>query len=41
MPIDWRSEYLANLHEAELRNPVNKDLVSACSYLSQQLPSYR
>ncbi|KAK6197813.1 hypothetical protein LQW54_010519 [Pestalotiopsis sp. IQ-011] len=39
MPVDWRSEYLANLHEAELRNPVNKDLVSACSQLADRVAS--
>ncbi|KAK9781833.1 putative Autophagy-related protein 16 [Seiridium cardinale] len=36
---DWRSQYLANLHEAELRNPVNKDLVAACSQLADRVAS--
>ncbi|KAI5863269.1 autophagy protein 16 [Durotheca rogersii] len=30
---DWRSDYLASLREAESSNPVNKDLVEACSQL--------
>lgn len=28
---DWRSDYLTSLQEAERNNPVNKDLVTACS----------
>ncbi|KAH6654311.1 autophagy-related protein 16 [Truncatella angustata] len=39
MPVDWRSEYLANLHEAELRSPVNKDLVATCSQLADRIAS--
>lgn len=27
----WRDEYLANLQEAERNNPVNRDLVEACT----------
>ncbi|KAI1854769.1 hypothetical protein JX266_000887 [Neoarthrinium moseri] len=34
---DWRNQYLANLHEAERNNPVNKDLVSACSQLADRV----
>ncbi|ETS80580.1 Autophagy protein 16 [Pestalotiopsis fici W106-1] len=34
---DWRSQYLANLHEAEFRNPINKDIVSACSQLADRV----
>ncbi|KAI3337188.1 autophagy protein 16 [Xylariaceae sp. AK1471] len=30
---DWRDGYLASLQEAERNNPVNKDLVEACSQL--------
>ncbi|KAL7626555.1 autophagy protein 16, interacts with Atg12p-Atg5p [Parahypoxylon ruwenzoriense] len=30
---DWRSDYLTGLQEAERNNPVNKDLVEACSQL--------
>lgn len=34
---DWRSQYLANLHEAEFRNPINKDIVLACSQLADRV----
>ncbi|KAI0014210.1 autophagy protein 16 [Xylariaceae sp. FL0662B] len=34
---DWRSEYLDSLQEAELKNPVNKDLVEACSQLADRV----
>ncbi|KAI0180813.1 autophagy protein 16 [Hypoxylon sp. FL1284] len=34
---DWRSEYLASLQEAEKNNPVNKDLVEACSQLADRI----
>ncbi|KAI1469525.1 autophagy protein 16 [Daldinia caldariorum] len=34
---DWRSEYLSSLQEAERSNPVNKDLVQACSQLADRV----
>ncbi|KAI0844934.1 autophagy protein 16 [Daldinia vernicosa] len=34
---DWRSEYLTSLQEAERNNPVNKDLVEACSQLADRI----
>ncbi|KAI0122222.1 autophagy protein 16 [Daldinia grandis] len=34
---DWRSEYLISLQEAERNNPVNKDLVEACSQLADRV----
>ncbi|KAI1799475.1 autophagy-related protein 16 [Daldinia bambusicola] len=34
---DWRSEYLSSLQEAERNNPVNKDLVQACSQLADRV----
>ncbi|OTB17896.1 hypothetical protein K445DRAFT_264268 [Daldinia sp. EC12] len=34
---DWRSEYLTSLQEAERNNPVNKDLVEACSQLADRV----
>ncbi|KAI1384725.1 autophagy protein 16 [Hypoxylon trugodes] len=34
---DWRSDYLTSLQEAERNNPVNKDLVDACSQLSDRI----
>ncbi|KAI1268365.1 autophagy-related protein 16 [Xylariaceae sp. FL1019] len=33
----WREEYLDSLHEAERNNPVNKDLVEACSQLADRV----
>ncbi|KAI0486801.1 autophagy-related protein 16 [Xylaria cf. heliscus] len=33
----WRDDYLASLHEAERNNPVNKDLVEACSQLADRV----
>ncbi|KAI0128783.1 autophagy protein [Xylariales sp. AK1849] len=34
---DWREEYLVNLQDAERNNPVNKDLVAACSQLADRI----
>ncbi|KAI2636483.1 autophagy protein 16 [Hypomontagnella submonticulosa] len=34
---DWRSDYLTSLQEAERNNPVNKDLVEACSQLADRI----
>ncbi|KAI1374704.1 autophagy protein 16 [Hypoxylon crocopeplum] len=34
---DWRSDYLLSLQEAERNNPVNKDLVEACSQLADRV----
>ncbi|KAI1094753.1 autophagy protein 16 [Rostrohypoxylon terebratum] len=34
---DWRSDYLEALQEAERNNPVNKDLVQACSQLADRV----
>ncbi|KAI1397083.1 autophagy protein 16 [Hypoxylon fuscum] len=34
---DWRSDYLTSLQEAERNNPVNKDLVTACSQLADRV----
>ncbi|KAI2626730.1 autophagy protein 16 [Hypoxylon sp. NC1633] len=34
---DWRSDYLSSLQEAERSNPVNKDLVDACSQLADRV----
>ncbi|KAI1633222.1 autophagy protein 16 [Biscogniauxia mediterranea] len=34
---DWRDEYLTSLQEAERNNPVNKDLVDACSQLADRI----
>ncbi|KAI1453620.1 autophagy protein 16 [Annulohypoxylon moriforme] len=34
---DWRSDYLSSLQEAERNNPVNKDLVQACSQLADRV----
>ncbi|KAI0901986.1 autophagy protein 16 [Annulohypoxylon nitens] len=34
---DWRSDYLESLQEAERNNPVNKDLVQACSQLADRV----
>ncbi|KAI1075428.1 autophagy protein 16 [Whalleya microplaca] len=34
---DWRREYLDSLQEAERNNPVNKDLVEACSQLADRV----
>ncbi|KAI1505568.1 autophagy protein 16 [Biscogniauxia marginata] len=34
---DWRDEYLTSLQEAERNNPVNKDLVEACSQLADRV----
>ncbi|KAI1212173.1 autophagy-related protein 16 [Annulohypoxylon truncatum] len=34
---DWRSDYLDSLQEAERNNPVNKDLVQACSQLADRV----
>ncbi|KAK8090300.1 hypothetical protein PG997_005261 [Apiospora hydei] len=36
---DWRDEYLVNLQEAERANPVNRDLVAACSQLADRVAS--
>ncbi|KAI0437172.1 autophagy-related protein 16 [Xylaria telfairii] len=33
----WRDDYLASLQEAERNNPVNKDLVEACSQLADRI----
>ncbi|KAI1421693.1 autophagy-related protein 16 [Xylaria sp. FL1777] len=33
----WRDDYLASLQEAELNNPVNKELVEACSQLADRV----
>ncbi|KAI0526436.1 autophagy-related protein 16 [Xylaria bambusicola] len=33
----WRDDYLASLQEAERNNPVNKDLVEACSQLADRV----
>ncbi|KAI1180450.1 autophagy-related protein 16 [Nemania sp. FL0916] len=33
----WRDDYLASLQEAERNNPVNKDLVEACSQLADHV----
>ncbi|KAI0166149.1 autophagy-related protein 16 [Xylariaceae sp. FL1272] len=34
---NWREEYLDSLHEVERNNPVNKDLVEACSQLADRV----
>ncbi|OTA98864.1 hypothetical protein M426DRAFT_325660 [Hypoxylon sp. CI-4A] len=34
---DWRSDYLTSLQEAERSNPVNKDLVEACTQLADRV----
>ncbi|KAI1331176.1 autophagy-related protein 16 [Xylariaceae sp. FL0255] len=34
---NWRDEYLASLQEAERNNPVNRDLVEACSQLADRV----
>ncbi|KAI1769152.1 autophagy protein 16 [Hypoxylon sp. FL1150] len=34
---DWRADYLTSLQEAEKNNPVNKDLVDACSQLADRV----
>lgn len=34
---DWRHEYLVNLHEAEKRNPLNRELVDTCSQLADRV----
>ncbi|KAI1108320.1 autophagy-related protein 16 [Nemania sp. NC0429] len=34
---NWRDDYLASLQEAERNNPVNKDLVEACSQLADRV----
>ncbi|KAI1168527.1 autophagy-related protein 16 [Nemania serpens] len=34
---NWRDDYLASLQEAERNNPVNKDLVEACSHLADRV----
>ncbi|KAI0881973.1 autophagy protein 16 [Annulohypoxylon maeteangense] len=34
---DWRSDYISSLQEAERNNPVNKDLVQACSQLADRI----
>ncbi|KAI6082897.1 autophagy protein 16 [Hypoxylon rubiginosum] len=34
---DWRADYLTSLQEAERNNPVNKDLVDACSQLADRV----
>ncbi|ORY70039.1 autophagy protein 16 [Pseudomassariella vexata] len=34
---DWRDEYLVNLREAERNNPVNKELIAACSQLADRV----
>ncbi|OTA60269.1 autophagy protein 16 [Hypoxylon sp. EC38] len=34
---DWRSDYLSSIQEAERNNPVNKDLVEACSQLADRV----
>ncbi|KAI1772530.1 autophagy protein 16 [Hypoxylon cercidicola] len=34
---DWRTDYLTSLQEAERNNPVNKDLVDACSQLADRV----
>ncbi|KAK8139263.1 hypothetical protein PG984_002643 [Apiospora sp. TS-2023a] len=36
---DWRDEYLVNIQEAERANPVNRDLVAACSQLADRIAS--
>ncbi|PHH87146.1 hypothetical protein CDD83_9261 [Cordyceps sp. RAO-2017] len=36
---DWRDEYLASLQEAELKNPVNMELVQACSQMADRISS--
>ncbi|KAH8158304.1 hypothetical protein CIB48_g9940 [Xylaria polymorpha] len=33
----WRDDYLASFQEAERNNPVNKDLVEACSQLADRV----
>ncbi|KAI1812048.1 autophagy-related protein 16 [Poronia punctata] len=35
--LDWRDDYLTSLQEAERNNPVNKDLVEACSQLADRV----
>ncbi|EON99106.1 putative autophagy protein 16 protein [Phaeoacremonium minimum UCRPA7] len=37
MPPSWRDEYLSSLREAEKNNPVNRDLVLACSQLNDRI----
>ncbi|KAI0382823.1 autophagy protein 16 [Hypomontagnella monticulosa] len=34
---DWRSDYFTSIQEAERNNPVNKDLVEACSQLADRI----
>ena len=34
---DWRDEYLASLREAEQNNPVNHELIQACSQLQDRI----
>ncbi|KAH9899108.1 autophagy protein 16 [Xylariomycetidae sp. FL2044] len=34
---DWRDDYLKSLQDAERNNPVNKDLVEACSQLADRV----
>ncbi|CAJ2506335.1 Uu.00g004650.m01.CDS01 [Anthostomella pinea] len=34
---DWRDDYLTSLQDAERNNPVNKDLVEACSQLADRV----
>ncbi|EJT81079.1 hypothetical protein GGTG_01066 [Gaeumannomyces tritici R3-111a-1] len=34
---DWRDEYLASLREAEQDNPVNHELIQACSQLQDRI----
>ncbi|KAK7908545.1 hypothetical protein PG985_015848 [Apiospora marii] len=38
---DWRDEYLVNIQEAERANPVNRDLVAACSQLADHVASLK
>ncbi|KAM4062166.1 autophagy protein 16 (ATG16) domain-containing protein [Hirsutella rhossiliensis] len=34
---DWRDEYLASLKDVELNNPVNMELVQACSQMADRI----
>ena len=34
---DWRDSYLESLHESERNDPVNRDLVAACSALADRV----
>ncbi|EGR48809.1 uncharacterized protein TRIREDRAFT_107509 [Trichoderma reesei QM6a] len=36
---NWRDEYLSSLRESELNNPVNMELVQACSQMADRISS--